>query len=369
MLRLLLVRLSALGDCLHALPAFHRLRAALPEARIAWAVEERHAALLAGLPGLERAIVFERRRGLAGLWSHWRALRAFDAHWAIDLQGNGKSQLAIAGSGARRRLGAARADRAEAWPRLSPRWVIAAARPRGDGGERHAVERGLALVETLLSELRGHSAGSPLAGPAAAPRLDLGLSAGERAAGAERWRRASAGRERAWILHPSERPDPRAWPEAQWLALIEAARRRAPALWISHGPAEAALLERLESRLGPLPRAPEALAPREQAALLTAAAQSGACFVGADRGALHLAASAGLPCLVLAGPTDPARTGPYPPPGRPGSPHRVLTSAAALSCRPCRARTCRLPEGPRCLDELCASAVLDLLEDRRGWPR
>jgi heptosyltransferase-1 len=369
MLRLLLVRLSALGDCLHALPAFHRLRAALPEARIAWAVEQRHAALLAGLPGLECAIVFERRRGLPGLLAHWRALRAFDADWAIDLQGNGKSQLVIAGSGARRRLGTARSERAEPWPRLSPRWVIAPERARTDGRERHAVERGLELVEALLEELHGSNPGRRPEAPQAPLRLDLGLSAAERAAGWERWRRASGGRERAWILQPSARPDPRAWPEARWLALIEAARQRAPVLWISHGPAEAALLGRLESRLGPLPRAPEVLAPREQAALLTAAAQSGACFVGADRGALHLAASAGLPCLVRAGPTDPARTGPYPPPGRPGSPHRALTSGADLPCRPCRARTCRLPQGPRCLDELEAAAVLALLEDERTWPR
>lgn len=359
MQRLLLVRLSALGDCLHALPAFHRLRSALPAARIAWAIEARHAALLAGLPGLDRVIPFERQRGLAGLLALWRDLRAFDADWALDLQGNGKSQLVIAGSGARRRLGAQRSERAEPWPRISPRWRIARRAPGGGPALPHAVERGLALAEALLDEL-----GAPPQPAPPAPRLDLGLSAAELGAGRELWSRSTAGRARVWILHPSSRPDPRAWPEARWIELIAAARRLAPGLWISHGPAEAALIERLEAQLGPLPRAPRSLPPREQAALFTAAAAAGARFVGADRGALHLAASAGLPCLVLAGPTDPARTGPYPPPGRQGSPHRALTSPVDLPCRPCRARRCRLPEGPRCLDELAVDALLAELEDR-----
>ena len=54
--RILLIRLSHLGDVVHALPLFHALREARPDARIAWAVEPEFAGLLDGLPGLERTI-------------------------------------------------------------------------------------------------------------------------------------------------------------------------------------------------------------------------------------------------------------------------------------------------------------------------
>ena len=64
--RILLVRLSHLGDVVHALPVYHALRRAFPEARVAWAVQEEYAELLEPLPGLTRTFRFERRGGWRG---------------------------------------------------------------------------------------------------------------------------------------------------------------------------------------------------------------------------------------------------------------------------------------------------------------
>ncbi len=55
--RLLIVRLSAIGDVVHALPALAALRAALPEAHIAWIVESLSAPLLEGHPLLDEVSV------------------------------------------------------------------------------------------------------------------------------------------------------------------------------------------------------------------------------------------------------------------------------------------------------------------------
>jgi ADP-heptose:LPS heptosyltransferase len=427
--RIVLLRLSSLGDCLHALPVFHRLRAALPQARLAWAVERRCADLLMGLPGLDELIVFERQNGLAGVWSCWRSLRRFRADWLLDLQGNGKSQLIAAGSGARWRWGAAAADRAEHWPRWSPRWRHAAPLKLETPGEPpHAVDRGLALLEAWLQAL-----GLPAQTPPGPLRLDPGLSPGELAQGeaqllaglrsnqASRGAlpgpKAAAGLAQVepgpgsstrtlsptlapslpptepdppgslaptsaprpardtglptatdggsalhadpaseplggWIVQLAARPDPRALSRQTWLALLRRARDAKRPLLVSYGPAERDLLADLESELGPLPRLQTVLNVRQLAALFEAARRRGFRYLGCDRGPLHLAASVGLPAVLLHGPTAPGRTGPYPPPGRAGSPHRAMTSDLSLECRPCLARHCRRPGGPACLDGL-----------------
>ena len=78
--RILLVRLSHLGDVVHALPVFHALRGAHPRARIGWAVQREFAGLLEGLPGLDEVLDFERRGG-ARAWlelsEEWPDTRAF----------------------------------------------------------------------------------------------------------------------------------------------------------------------------------------------------------------------------------------------------------------------------------------------------
>ncbi len=58
--RILIVRLSAVGDCIHVMPALHALRQALPDAYIAWAVEDRAASVVARHPDLNETIVIPR---------------------------------------------------------------------------------------------------------------------------------------------------------------------------------------------------------------------------------------------------------------------------------------------------------------------
>src|SRR5262245_58941410 len=59
--RILIVRLSAVGDIVHALPLLDALRRARPDAHIAWLVDERNASLLAGHAQLDQLIAFPRR--------------------------------------------------------------------------------------------------------------------------------------------------------------------------------------------------------------------------------------------------------------------------------------------------------------------
>src|ERR1700720_4894589 len=102
--RFLLVRLSSLGDVVHALPAASALRDTFPEAQIDWVIYARWQRLLEGNPDLNEVITYDRRRAGA-LSSSIPKLRAARYTCAIDFQGLYKSALLALASGAPRRIG------------------------------------------------------------------------------------------------------------------------------------------------------------------------------------------------------------------------------------------------------------------------
>jgi len=102
--RFLLVRLSSLGDIVHALPAAAAIRDTFPESRIDWLVEPRWLRLLEGNPDLNNVISLQRKSA-AGLSATVRQLRAAKYTHAIDFQGLYKSALLAFASGAPRRIG------------------------------------------------------------------------------------------------------------------------------------------------------------------------------------------------------------------------------------------------------------------------
>ncbi|MFH2074870.1 MAG: glycosyltransferase family 9 protein, partial [Pseudomonadota bacterium] len=114
---ILIVKLSAIGDVIHTLPALAALRRCYPDADITWVVEEASADLLAGHPALNRVIVSRRktwmreiRRGriaapLKEMHAFFKALRSRPYDLVIDFHGLLKSAVIVAVSGGRRKLG------------------------------------------------------------------------------------------------------------------------------------------------------------------------------------------------------------------------------------------------------------------------
>jgi ADP-heptose:LPS heptosyltransferase len=103
--RLGILRLSAIGDVVHALPLAMGLRRAFPEARITWVVQAHAAPLLENHPAVDDILVYPRRGG-PGVWARFLADlrgRRFDA--TVDPQGNVKSGVIGLLSGARFRAG------------------------------------------------------------------------------------------------------------------------------------------------------------------------------------------------------------------------------------------------------------------------
>src|SRR5437660_10154670 len=102
--RMLIVRLGAMGDIVHALPAVASLKHSFPGSVLTWVVEPRWAALLEDNPFVDR-VVFLRREGPRGLLQTRRELRSYHYDFAVDFQGLLKSALVASAAGPERIFG------------------------------------------------------------------------------------------------------------------------------------------------------------------------------------------------------------------------------------------------------------------------
>jgi ADP-heptose:LPS heptosyltransferase len=340
--RILIVRLSHLGDVVCTLGVHHALHAAYPSAEIAWVVQPEFAQLVDGLPGLERVFHFDRRGG----WRAWprlrRALRGFRPDLAVDAQGNLKSAAVTLASGAPRRASWSRSD----WREPLGALVVNDAAPPTPAGRPHALDR----VEVLARHV-SRSGGLVL-------RTDPGLSDAEVERGEELYAEELGARERAILIHLSSTEDVRGWPLERWAETVDALVSAGRPTLVLSGPAEQELGRALRERTPGAAHRVGQRGLRTLAALFGAAARRGGVLVACDSGPMHVAWTVGLPVVLLAGPQDARRTGPWP---AVGGPHRVVRAALPPDCAPCLARRCRHLEGPVCMTRIRAADVLQAI--------
>jgi heptosyltransferase-1 len=200
--RVLIVKLSSLGDVVHAMPVVHDIRAAHPGAVIDWVVEPAFAPLVRRVDGVREVIECALRRWRRGWWTsavraEWRSFRARLQHEAydavIDLQGLTKSAL-VARMARGLRFGLA--NRTEGSSYEAPAgWLV-------DHAIRiephiHAMDRSRALVAAMLAR---PAEGPPVYGLRARPPAQLPAGPG------------------VAFVHGSSRDD-KLWPVANWVAL------------------------------------------------------------------------------------------------------------------------------------------------------
>jgi len=349
--RILLVRLSHLGDVVNALPVFHALREEHPSAQIGWVVQPEFSDLLRGLKALDRVFLFDRRGG-GGAWLKLKEdLLTFGAHWTIDVQGNIKSAVACLCSGAPRRSGLHRSN----WTEPFGANVLTEHAPPLAGGLRtHALERSLHLARFLAPKR-----GDVPRGPA------LVANDAEIGQGRATYEAFFGEAEKPIIVPLCASEDVRSWSEERYGELARAlARRGRGALFVS-GPGEVELGRRLAAQHpdGPLLRHwIGQRGQRELVGFFAAARERGARVLGCDSGPSHLAAACGLPVTLLAGPQDPRRTGPWPlPEGGERSKHRIVRADPCPPCVPCISRHCTHPEGPVCMSRIDAERAAEAL--------
>lgn len=284
-LRILVVRLGAMGDVIHALPAAATLKHNFPQCRLSWAVEQRWTPLLEGNPYLDEVLSLDRT-SFGGLLRAGRRLRAGRFELAVDFQGLLKSALVASVSRPERIVGFHHTE-------LRERAAALFYSTRVKTGARHVVDRNLELAA-------GAGASSLLHVFPLPPGMPEGsLPQGEFV-----------------LANPIG-----GWPAKQWPLEFydELARRIANELGLAlvlNGPPQAAAeLERVGS----------ARVHLSGLAGLIHATRRAIAVVGIDSGPMHLAAALGKPGVAIFGPTDPARNGPY------GNVIRVLRSPRAVT--------------------------------------
>jgi lipopolysaccharide heptosyltransferase I len=338
--RILIVRLSALGDIVHAVPVLGALRRAWPSIKVDWLVEEAYAPILALAEGLYRRVIvraassYEQPGAVSfgGPLGYPRAvthLRAQGYEAVLDLQGLIKSAAWARASGAARVIGFDRAHLRE--PYAASLYTETVTPDEG----RHVIRKNLSILDALrvrheAVELRLHPMESP-------ETADAILGAG--------------GHGRYVVLNPGAAWPNKRWPAANFGGLAAALRDRLDLpSFVTWGPAERELAEAVARSSAGAAR----LAPPTQVADLAVLMRDAALVVSGDTGPLHIAAAMGAPIVGLYGPTFPERNGPWHPDDE------VVSRAPGCVCH--HKRQCL--RGAPCIDEISVDEVLAAAERR-----
>lgn len=312
--RILIIRLSALGDILHALPVLGRLREAFPQARIGWLVEPSGAPLLEGHPMLDALHIFPKKAWSENKWAALRGplrgladeLRAERYEVAIDVQGLTKSAVWGWAAGIPRRIGFKGAQSREL------AGLLATERIRPAAGLHHVVQKNLALLGALGLAQPGEikfPVHLPEAARAAARRI-----VGEDPAAAP-----------LVLMNPGAGWATKIWAPERYGALARTlVERHSVRVAMAWGPREEPLVAAALAAAGErgpvdfaavtVPAAPGIYPlPPTRFIELGAVIERARLFVGGDTGPTHFAAALGVPTVSMMGPLDARRNGPLGP--------------------------------------------------------
>lgn len=333
----LVVRLGALGDLVHALPAVAAMRRAWPDARIDWLVDARYRALLGFVPIIDRTIV-TGGADQASLVHVLRALRRERYDVAVDLQGLLKSAAMARLSGARRVVGFATSLLRERAAGIFYTTRVAA----DDAG--HVIRKNLSVASALGAG--GDQIELPLRVPDSPCVAELRQTLGLQPDGAFAMINPGAG----W---PNKQ-----WPVDRFGALAAHLRdRHGLRSTVTWGPSEHALAESVARASS----GAAAVAPATEIGDLLALARAASLCVAGDTGPAQLAAAVGTPVVGIFGPTSPVRNGPW---------AAADTSVSRFhECECHHKRRCRRPQ--QCIDTIGIDEVMAAVDRRlaSGRPR
>ena len=310
MAKILIVRLGAMGDILHALPAVTSIRAALPDSTIGWLVEEKWTELLAaaGEPRGPAAISprrpvvnrlhtvntkrwrshFLRSETRKEIWGAIRAIRNFQYDLALDFQGAVKSGFLASISSTKTRAGF-----------VDPREPVARIfySDKFSRHGEHVIEQDHAMAAEALGKYLGVT------------KMDLVAPQLPDDPRATAWTDAEIARLGLGsfaVMTPGAGWGAKQWPPQRFGEVAKALAVHGLKTLVNSAPGEESLAQAVVEAGGG-----HAFEIRCTIGQLIALTRRARLFLGGDTGPLHLAAALGVPVLGIFGPTDPARTGPF----------------------------------------------------------
>jgi heptosyltransferase-1 len=349
--RLLIVRLGAMGDIIHTLPAAAALRTAFPHATIGWVVEQRWAELL----GTSTALRFGPRSPGRPLVDNlhtvntkgWRTSMTSAETWkqiaaaAREVRDQGYG-VAIDFQGAIRSALIAKLSRADViYGFDQPRETLART-----VYDRRVAARGAHMIEQNVS----------LAEAVAGPALVTSKAVFPRDEACEReWERRLQDQHigKFVLLNPGAGWGAKQWPAERYGQVAEQLEADGFRPIVNFGPGEEDLARAVKKASNHA-----AVAVTCSISQLIALTRRASLFIAGDTGPLHLAAALAVPVVAIFGPTDPARNGPF------GTRSVVLRSPSSQTSHK------RLPHPAEGLLEITADQVIaaarSLLENARG---
>ncbi|MCS6859340.1 MAG: glycosyltransferase family 9 protein [Abditibacteriales bacterium] len=324
--RILIVKLSSLGDIVHALPTVNALRDRFPQAHIAWLVDAAWREILDGVAAVDEVLInplpsgktFRWRRDIGRIGAYWRGVKAmrrelrarqFDA--ALDLQGLFRSAIWCRWSGAPVRVGLR--DNVHEF-----NYVFLTHRVPSAG--RHAVERMLGVAQYFGADI-------------SQPRFGYEPPPAAQQFADEFLHRHHADRERLIGINAGASRPTNRWDTDKFAAVADALAQNLRGQVILFGaPSD---VPRTNDIARQMKTTPIIAAGQTTISQLAALLQRCTLLVSGDTGPMHLATAVGTPVVALFGPAAAWLTGPY------GKSHVVVEKD--LPCRPCfhRPRACQ----------------------------
>jgi heptosyltransferase-1 len=325
---LLIVRLSAMGDIIHTLPAAAALRQAFPHATLGWLVEERWAELLctlryprSGRRSSQRPLVDRVHSVNTAEWRHapfsfntWlqmasglSELRGIRYGAAIDFQGAIRSALLARWSGAHVVYGSAQ-------PRENAASMFYTRKVLLNTNGTHVVEQARELAQTVTSTAPFLPKSPPIPAIEAPVEFPVDPDAENRVAG------LTADGNGFAILNPGAGWGAKRWPAERYGQVAKELAKDGLCSLVNYGPGEEHLALAVET-------ASEGTARKISCSVseLIALTRRARLFIGGDTGPMHLASALKIPVVAIFGPTNPARNGPF------GTRSAVLRNASSVT--------------------------------------
>lgn len=326
--RILVIRMSGVGDVLWTTPLLRALRRGFPRARIYYVVRKACAPVLENNPDVDGLLVY-RGGGLFSQFGFLGAIRERHCDLSIDLVGTPRTAIQSLISGASQRIGFDFGYR-----KIFYNQVLSAR----EANRGHEVEFNLYVLKTLAL-------------PEAGRELVFNLSPEEIQYRERAWQQMGYGNRDTVIgILPTGGWACKRWPVDHYIGLGRVASGRGIKFLIFWGSHPEGLDARaIAEGIGPAATIAPKTTLRQMAALLSGCR----AVVGNDTGPLHIATALGVPVVSFYGPTSPQAQGPW------GSLNRVLRDES-LSCLVCNRTDCR---DPRCMKGITVQAAADALDD------
>jgi len=339
-MNILIVKLSAIGDVVHTLPALNAIRKHYPDARITWLVEEDTSALVKGHTALDRVLISRRKHWVKGFLgpSPWKAvkeiyyfirtLRDTKYDLIIDFQGLLKSGVLIALSRGKRKVGFGKGMEHQEFSYLFLNERIPAV-----DMDNHALLRGMMLLDAIGI----HSSDIEYNLPVQAQDRELVDSL-----------LVQNGIKNPKLLvaiNPVAKWDTKLWADSKFAELADRLATQYHAGVVFTG--SQADRRTIQGIISTMEAEAANLAGETTLITLAALYEKTDFIVSTDTGPMHIAAALGTPVVALFGPTAPWRTGPF------GPAKQVIR--VGLECSPCFKRQCETLD---CMEQISVERVL-----------